>query len=213
MALPAPDHVTGLILAAGRSERLGRPKQLLPAGGRPLLEHVVAQAEASGLADVVVVVGPPQLVPEILQRVRFRRARPVAVPPGGRACSLSLSAGLGALDPRTAAVVVLPGDQPDIGPDVIDAAVAAWRRAGLPALRTRYRGDAGHPVVIGRSLLPVLQRLTGEKALWAFLEANPGMVAELALDREPPLDVDDEAAYAELLRRLARGDLVLPKEQ
>lgn len=199
------DRVGGIILAAGRSERLGRPKQLLPVGDRTLLELVVANAESSGLAEVVVVIGPPRLVPDILARVRFGRARPVPVPPGGRACSASLRAGLEALNARTGAALVLPADQPDIGPDVIDAAVAAWRERRLPALRTRYRGVPGHPVVVGRELWPRLKELEGEKALWSFLEADPAAVAELPLDREPPLDVDDEAAYRELLRRLATG--------
>lgn len=104
--------LSGLILGAGGSTRLGQPKQLLPFQGTTLLGWVVAQAEgATALDEVVVVLG--RAAEEIRSRMAFGRARVVENPVFGEGCSSSYRAGIGALDRRAEAVMVLLGDQPD----------------------------------------------------------------------------------------------------
>src|SRR3954466_8940293 len=97
-------RVGGLILAAGRSRRLGRPKQTLPFGTGTLLEHVVAQAEAVSELDSLVVVLPAG---DLIPSPRVSRPRPIHVEQEG-ACSSSLHTGLQALPDGLDAIAVLP---------------------------------------------------------------------------------------------------------
>lgn len=114
--------VSGLILAAGGSTRLGQPKQLLPFRGATLLGWVVSQvASAASLDEVVVVLGGTAV--EVRQRVDFGRAKVVENPAFGEGCGSSYGAGIATLDPQAEAVAVLLGDQPGIEAAVIDHVV------------------------------------------------------------------------------------------
>lgn len=101
---------SGLILAAGGSSRMGSPKQLLPVHGRPMLEFVVAQACASQLDDVVVVLGGHAAL--IKERVDFGRGRPIVNRDFRSGMSSSLRLGLGSLARETGRTVIILGDQP-----------------------------------------------------------------------------------------------------
>src|SRR6185503_19042293 len=98
--------ISGLILGAGASSRLGQPKQLLPFKGSTLLGWVAAQAElAAGLDEVVVVLG--RAGDEIRRRVEFATAKIVDNPVFGQGCASSYRAGIGALDPMSDAIMIL----------------------------------------------------------------------------------------------------------
>ncbi|HEX5498621.1 MAG TPA: NTP transferase domain-containing protein, partial [Thermomicrobiales bacterium] len=117
--------ISGIILAAGDSTRLGRPKQLLPVGGLPLLAHVLRHAAASRLDDVVVVLGHDA---EAIAEAVGEWGQRIAVNPDFAAGqSTSLKIGLAAVPPQAEAALVLLGDQPEVGPAIIDAVIAAFR--------------------------------------------------------------------------------------
>ena len=98
--------ISGLILAAGTSSRMGQPKQLLPFRGTILLDWVMAQAEsASALDEVIVVLG--RAADEIRPRLRNTRARVIINPVFTEGCSGSYKAGMATIDPRAEAVMVL----------------------------------------------------------------------------------------------------------
>ncbi len=108
--------VSGLVLGAGASSRFGQPKQLLPFRGGALLGWVINQAErATGLDEVIVVLG--RAVEEIREKVVFGNAKVVENPVFGSGCASSYRAGIGALDPRSDAIMILLGDQPGVDPD------------------------------------------------------------------------------------------------
>ena len=105
--------VSGLILAAGTSSRLGeQTKQLLPWQDTTMLGWVVRRAEASLLDEVVVVVGHE--AEAIRRHVALQRARFVEAPDFHEGCTSSIRAGLEALHPQSEAVVLILGDQPGI---------------------------------------------------------------------------------------------------
>ena len=121
--------ISGLILGAGASQRFGQPKQLSPFRGTTLLGWVVEQTQqAAGLDEVVVVLG--RAADEIRRRVNFGNAKVVENPVFGEGCASSYRAGIGNLDPRSEALMIILGDQPGIGPDKSTAwpRVAAKRR-------------------------------------------------------------------------------------
>jgi molybdenum cofactor cytidylyltransferase len=186
--------VAGLVLAAGSSRRLGRPKQTLPFADGTLLDWAVAQAEGASLDPLVVVLPADLHVPE----PRVTRARSVRVATVG-SCSSSLHAGLEALSGRCDALAILPSDQPALTSGLIDIAVAGWRAAATPlALTLSFRGRPGHPLIFSSALFPTLAALHGEKAMWRVLEDLGDAVTRVAVDAPLPCDVDTWDDYLAL---------------
>src|SRR5262249_2572719 len=138
--------VTGLVLAAGASTRLGRPKQLLPFGDTTMLGRVVGEVcAATALDQVVVVLGGAAA--EVRRQVGFGTATVVENEAFTEGCASSYRTGLNAANERAAAVMVLLGDQPGVDRAVIDLAVEEWRRAASPIMLVSYRGRLGHPLI------------------------------------------------------------------
>ena len=191
--------ISGLILAAGTSSRMGQPKQLLPFRGTILLDWVLAQVEsASTLDEVIVVLG--RAADEIQPRLHSTRARVVVNPGFTEGCSGSYQAGIANLDPRAEAVMVLLGDQPGVDSAVIDQVAEDWRtRGGIIAL-TSYRGRRGHPIVFARELFDQLLQLGGDKAAWKILDAHPEWVRDVEVDHAFPEDVNTWQDYETRLR-------------
>jgi molybdenum cofactor cytidylyltransferase len=186
--------VSGLVLAAGASRRFGEPKQLLPFGDGTLLDAVMAQAAAAAeLDEVVVVIGGA--ADEVRRRVALGPARVVENPDFREGCGGSYRAGLAALDPRAEAVAVLLGDQPGVDHAVIDAVVAAWRRARGPMALAAYRDREGHPLIFARPLFDRLAALAGDKAAWKIVDARRDEVQRVAVDRLRPRDVNTREEY------------------
>ena len=122
--------LTGLILAAGMSKRLGQPKQLLPYRGMTLLGWALAQAEASqALDEVLLVLGHAR--ENILSRVTLGRAQPVTNVEFSEGCAASYRAGLAAADPRAQGVMILLSDQPGVDVEAIEQVASTWRAAPL----------------------------------------------------------------------------------
>ena len=190
--------VSGLILAAGRSSRLGRPKQLLPVGDLPLLAHVLRNAAASTLDEVVLVLGHEAAA--IAAAVGDWGQRTVVNHDYADGQSTSLRAGLAALRPATQAVLVLLGDQPQVSPRVIDAVIAGFRASGGPIVVPTYGGRTGNPVLFARSLFPELARVAGDEGARRIVRAQEAeIVAVPVSDGPPPRDIDTEEDYAALL--------------
>jgi molybdenum cofactor cytidylyltransferase len=157
-----------IVLAAGAGRRFGGLKQLAEVGGLPLLAHAVRHVLAvPALHPVVVVLGHEA------ERVRagvpeLAKALVVVAPDWAAGQSASLRAGIAALGDADAAVVLL-GDQPFIGPEVI-AGVLDTRRPGDDAVRATYGGEPGHPVLLGRALLDRAGELEGDAGFRVLLE-------------------------------------------
>ncbi|HEU5369487.1 MAG TPA: nucleotidyltransferase family protein [Ktedonobacterales bacterium] len=192
--------LTGLVLAAGSSKRLGQPKQLLPFRGTTLLGWTLAQAEASpALDEVLVILGHASET--ILASVTLRRARPVLNPEFGEGCAASYRTGLAAADPRAAGVMILLSDQPGVDVEAIGRVAAAWRAAGgshSPMVVASYQGVPGHPLLFDRQLFPDLAALHGDKAAWKLIDQHPDWVQMVEIGRPLPKDVDTWADYTAL---------------
>ena len=189
--------VSGLVLGAGGSSRLGQPKQLLPYRGTTLLGWVISQAEETPTLDeVTVVLGGA--VEEVRAQLELRRAKVVVNPLFGEGCSSSYKAGLAALDPRAAALVILPGDQPSVSTEAIDRVIAEWQTSGAWIVVTSYQGQRGHPLLFSRELFPRLAELHGDKAAWKLTD-HAEWVREVKVDQPLPKDVDTWQDYEAVL--------------
>jgi len=192
--------ISGLILAAGSSARLGRPKQLLDLAGKPALEHVVDAALASPLDEVVVVLG--HRAEEIRSAVpRNERVRMVVNPEHERGQSTSLATGLRSLGPESEAAVVLLGDQPGTTPAAVAAVVAAFRAGLGPVVQASYGGRAAHPTLLARSVwADVVSEAAGDEGARSVLAARPQWRALVEVGGRPPEDIDTETDYERVRR-------------
>jgi molybdenum cofactor cytidylyltransferase len=193
--------VAALVLAAGSSQRMARPKQLLDWGGRPLLEHVLSAVASWPVAVVVVVLGA--YAEEILDRVDFGSAL-VVINPGweeGLAASLRVGLDLLTRDARYDAAFVTLADQPQIPSEVPGALLAGAEESGRPAVVPVYRYQRGNPVLVARSLWPQLMSLQGDAGAGSLLRAHPAWVHEVRFDHAAPADIDTPGDFQDLPRR------------
>ena len=186
-----------IVLAAGASTRMGRPKALLEAGDRTFVRRILDTLRDGGVADLVVVVRPghDQLIQEV-EASGFGRT--VLNPRADEGQLSSLIAGLDALDrPGVDAVLVTLVDVPLIGPDAVRLLLARAAASPAPVLRAVHQGRHGHPVIFKREVFEALRRAdpaAGAKAVVRAVEVedvetgDPGVVE----------DVDTPEEYARL---------------
>ena len=188
---PGEPFVAGLVLAAGGSSRLGRPKQLLPFGPATLLDHTVATARTCGFDQLIVAIGGA--ADEIRDRVDLSGADVVVNAAYGAGCSSSIAAAMDVLHPRADVLVLLLGDQPGVTPHTVQALLAGRGRAALAVCR--YADGMGHPFAFSRELFDALRALRGDKAVWKLVAAGGAAVARVRVDGPVPIDVDTWADY------------------
>ena len=195
----------GIVLAAGASSRMGRPKQLLPVGGRPLLEGVVAEACGSNLDQVLVVVGAN--AGAILAQVGLGRATPLLNPDHATGMASSLRAGLAALPPDVERAVIILGDQPAVSATLLNGLLELQAKSGRPAAALSFAGLLHPPVVLLRELWGDLQTLEGDVGCRAVIRARPELVAAMPAggDLRHPVDVDTPEDYARLTESGSAG--------
>jgi molybdenum cofactor cytidylyltransferase len=179
---------------------MGEPKQLLPLGGRPLLESVVGAVCDARLDDVVVVLGA--YAEEIKRSVAFDRARIMVNPEHDRGMSTSLRMGIAGLGPEIARAVVILGDQPDITTELIDRLLDVQASSGLPAAALSFDGLLHPPMVLAREMWAGLDGLEGDVGLRAVVREHPELVATLTADRPGghPVDIDTREDFERLVR-------------
>ena len=190
-------RLASIVLAAGGSTRMGRPKMLLPVGGRTLLAAAVQPHLDAGIGRVVVVLGADAAAvragaglpedPRIAMVVN-RRWR------DGQ--SSSLRKGLAACAGADAVLIAL-GDQPGATAERVARIAAAWRPDVPLVLPRSSTGRAAHPVLFARCLWQELRALRGDVGARDVVRRHAA--AAVRVDVPPLADVDDERGYRKVL--------------
>lgn len=193
--------IAALVLAAGGSRRLGRPKQTEPWGATTLLGHVVERTRRFPVEEVWVVVGASAEL--VLGTVDLSGCGIIENPEWEDGLAASLRVGLDALtrlSKADAALIVL-GDQPDVDPDVVASLIERQRRTKALAVVPKYRYAPGNPVLVDRRLWPRLMSLEGDEGAQPLLKAHPEWVEEVWVEHLSPRDVDTPIDVDELRPR------------
>jgi molybdenum cofactor cytidylyltransferase len=189
------DKVTGLVLAAGGSLRLGSPKQLLPYDGATLLDHALETARACAFDQVVCVLGGG--AEAIRETVDLRTVDVVENRDFGAGCSSSIAAALTAVDPEAGVLVLLLADQPGVTPATVAALLAG--RGDAPLAACAYDDGRGHPLAFARSTFPELAALHGDKGVWKLLDRRAADVVDVPVRGPIPIDIDTWEDYRAVL--------------
>lgn len=155
-----PD-LAGLVLAAGSSSRLGRPKQVLVYRSRKMVERVVMQAADFCGAGVVVVTGANRA--EVVEALAGSPAETIHNPDWNEGISTSVRAGMDHVDPECRGVMILLCDQPHIGRDDLAALVDAWVSKPERIAAADYAGSYGVPAIFPARYREGLIALEGDQ--------------------------------------------------
>ena len=195
----AKPKVAAIVLAAGRSSRMGRNKLLLDLDGRSIIAHVVAQAKAAGLSEIVVVTG--HQAGKVKAALADTAAHLVEARDYASGMAASLKTGLKALSPSVDAALILLGDMPLVSPDLIRAILAAYNPLeGRAIVLPVADGKRGNPALFDRRFFAEMLALEGDVGARPIVAGNAEWVAEVpAPAREIFVDVDTPDAYAAVL--------------
>ena len=185
-----------IILAAGLSRRMGRPKLLLEVEGRPIIRHAVERVISAGIRQVFVVAGPDH--EELAQALDGLPVRFVVNPTPEAGQGSSVSAGVRALAPGTTAVLIALGDQPGVPAEVIPALVGALRTPGKSIAAPRYADGLGNPVLFAAAVFSELLVLPGDRGARAVVLRDPSRLAKVDIGSPMPRDIDTPEDYESL---------------
>src|SRR6266571_3139529 len=189
-----------LVLAAGRSSRMGRAKATLPLDGDTFLSRIVRTLLAAGVDDVVVVVGheaaaiigafPSELPARFVDNRNYDRGQ-----------LSSLLAGLAVVDrPGVQAVLVTLVDVPLVTTATVRAVIDRYRQTHAPIVRPTSGARHGHPLLIDRSLFAELRAADAEAGAKPIVRAYASAAGEVEIaDEGAFVDIDTIEDYERLL--------------
>lgn len=187
--------ITALVIAAGSSRRLGRPKQLLPFRGATLLDATLSNVRAMPFAARIVTVGAASV--DVTAQVDTTGFDVVTSSAPEQGCSSSIVTALATLDATCEGIVLFLGDQPDVSAKAVAAVIEAGKAS--PIAVCNYDDGVGHPFWFGRAAFDDLAFLRGDKAIWKLIESGRFPVGDVKIAGTVPLDVDTEADYERIL--------------
>jgi molybdenum cofactor cytidylyltransferase len=192
--------VSAVILAAGSSDRMGEPKQLLRLGELTMIERVLKNVRCSGADEIVLVLGAS--AEEIQRQVPCSLLAGVkVVVNSGYAEGMagSLREGLDAIAERMAGALVVLADQPFVRAETMNRIISAYRGSQAKIAIPHYEGKRGNPVLLDRSIFAEAMALEGDTGCRAIFRNHPEAILEVDVEDEGiVLDMDSPEDYERL---------------
>ncbi len=203
----APDAIAAIILAAGRSVRMGTHKLLLPLDGKPLLAWSIAAACASTARPVIVALG--RAADDVAAALPTGPYTIVVNPRFAEGMGTSLACAVASVPPAATGTLILLGDQPFMPTAAIEAVLAAARAQPERIVMGAYGQRQGHPVYLPRRVFAELLALRDDAGARTIIAREADAVLRIPLTDEHALfDVDTLADYQQaqvIARRLAQS--------
>ena len=192
-----------LLPAAGASRRMGRPKLLLPVGGRPMVAGVVEALRGGGVGEIVLVTAPGD---EALQTWARQNGVTVAINPDPERGMLStiqegIAALAGAFSGKLAGEILLisPADLPYIQAGTVAELLRKMIETGAPLALPAYHGKRGHPLAIAPGLVPEIDTLDPKIGLKQLRDRHEKDLLEIEVEDAGVIqDVDTPEDYERL---------------
>jgi molybdenum cofactor cytidylyltransferase len=195
--------VAGLILAAGKSERMGSPKPLLSINGTSFLAHIVAAVRKSKLSELRIVLGyeaekvlksMPDLASEVIVNPDYERGQLSSIIRAIQVLEASAIDG----------IMLFLVDHPFVNPELLDLLIQEFSQQEFPIVIPTFRGRRGHPMIFGRQLFPELVSAPCDQGAVAVVRSHQQEILHVSVQEEGVLiDIDTPEAYRQYV--LARG--------
>jgi molybdenum cofactor cytidylyltransferase len=193
-------QVTGVVLAAGGSRRLGTPKQLLPLGDTTVLGATLEVARSCPFDQLILTLGG--VADEVREAIALDGLDIVIVDDPESGCSSSLRTAMQWVDQRADGIVLMLGDQPGVACETVTKLIAFGSGAEIAVCE--YSDGVGHPFWLSRKVFGELAEMHGDKGVWRLMEAGRFDVRRIPIDNAVPLDVDTWDDYRRLLTSVSR---------
>ncbi|MBI3798012.1 MAG: nucleotidyltransferase family protein [Deltaproteobacteria bacterium] len=193
--------ISGILLAAGESRRMGSAKALLRYQGQTFIERICTAFLSAGVDELIVVLGAraAELRPALPAHPILRTVENSRYFQGQLS---SLMTGIGALSPESEAAVVNLVDHPLVTADTIKALIASFRATPLPILIAAYQGRRGHPVLFSSQVYGEILAAPLDQGAKVVVRKDPSRVREVQLDDSGILaDIDTPEDYARYITR------------
>lgn len=182
-----PDDVAALILAAGRSSRMGKFKPLLPIGEHTLIEQVIKNIRAASIERILVVVGyQAEILIPVLER---NQVSWVENPDYTQEMFLSVKVGIKRLDKSIPAFFLMPCDMPFVLPQTYGKLLSVFDPEQMDIIRPRYLNRNGHPVLISASKIPSIAMYSSDGGLRSLVKQQDWRIADLECN-DPGIAID-----------------------
>lgn len=191
----AIDNVYAIILAAGASSRMGKPKQLLEWRNRPLLEHAIVNARAVLGKRVIVVLGAH--AESIQTAINLGEVSVMVNPDWQEGMASSIRAGVQALPESASAVLILLCDQPLINAAHLQNLLNGWQSAPNRIVASQYHHSVGVPALFPVEFFEHLLSLSGDRGAKSLLMRFEDSLLKIPLP-EAELDIDSEGDFERL---------------
>jgi molybdenum cofactor cytidylyltransferase len=192
-------HTGIVILAAGTSARMGRPKQLLPYKGKTLLQHALDEARSANASAVVVVFGA--MADVLLSQTDTKRTTVVINNDWQEGMASSIRAGVSALlkeMPAAEAAILMLCDQPFVSANVLDELISTNRNTGKPIIASNYGDVLGPPALFHKSFFTELMLLEADAGARKIIQQHQERVATVFFPGGH-IDIDRMEDYDQLL--------------
>jgi molybdenum cofactor cytidylyltransferase len=191
--------ISAILLAAGESNRMGQPKQLMPFGQSTILERTIDNLLNSAVSETIVVLGYRN--EEIRQTISGKPVKIAINPDYQKGMSASIIAGLKQIDKRARAVLLALGDQPFVDSQTINSLVEAFIANKKGIIIPVYQGRRGNPVIFAIKYKGELSNLKGDIGGRDIIKCHPDDVLEVAVNCEGvSLDIDTAENYTSMIK-------------
>jgi len=200
--LPRIPHIACIVLAAGRSTRMGANKLLVDLGGRPMVRWVAEAALASSARPVLVVTG--HQAADVRAALEGLEVTFVDSPDYAAGLSASLKAGIGAVPAAAGGALVMLGDMPQLTGAHLERLIAAFaEHGGSSIVVPTHAGRRGNPVLWPRGCFAEMLQLDGDAGARRLMAAHADKVREVDLGTDAIfVDVDTPEALASMRTRV-----------